>query len=45
MGLRSGDIVSGTAEERGGRRTVVALETVNEAPVREPCRSAASSSS
>jgi transcription termination factor Rho len=30
MGLRSGDIVSGTAEERGGRRTVVSLEAVND---------------
>jgi transcription termination factor Rho len=33
MGLRSGDIVSGTAEERGGRRTVVAMETVNDGAV------------
>ncbi|HKB49238.1 MAG TPA: transcription termination factor Rho, partial [Ktedonobacterales bacterium] len=30
MGLRSGDIVVGRAEERGGRRIVVALETVND---------------
>jgi transcription termination factor Rho len=30
MGLRSGDIVRGTAEERGARRIVVALETVND---------------
>ncbi|HEY7091699.1 MAG TPA: transcription termination factor Rho, partial [Ktedonobacterales bacterium] len=33
MGLRSGDIVSGTAEERGGRRTVVAMEAVNDGAV------------
>ncbi|HEY7091937.1 MAG TPA: hypothetical protein VH393_02075, partial [Ktedonobacterales bacterium] len=33
MGLRSGDIVSGTAEERGGRRTVVSLEAVNDAAI------------
>ena len=33
MGLRSGDIVSGTAEERGGRRTVVAIEAVNDGAV------------
>jgi transcription termination factor Rho len=31
MGLRSGDIVRGSAEERGGRRIVVAVETVNDA--------------
>jgi len=32
LGLRSGDIVSGTAEERGGRRTVASLEAVNDGP-------------
>jgi transcription termination factor Rho len=29
MGLRSGDLVQARAEERGGRRTVVGLESVN----------------
>jgi transcription termination factor Rho len=32
MGLRSGDLVQARAEERGGRRTVVAVESVNGAP-------------
>jgi transcription termination factor Rho len=30
IGLRSGDIVTGRAEERGGRRVIVAVDTVNE---------------
>ncbi len=30
MNLRSGDLVAGRAEERGGRRTLVALESVND---------------
>ena len=30
-GLRSGDLVSGMAEERGGRRVVVAIERANDA--------------
>src|SRR5262249_13541868 len=30
MGLRSGDLLSGRAEERGGRRIVVAVEAVND---------------
>jgi transcription termination factor Rho len=29
MGLRPGDIIAGQADERGGRRTVVSVETVN----------------
>ncbi len=29
MGLRSGDLVTARAEERGGRRVIVAVETVN----------------
>jgi transcription termination factor Rho len=32
MGLRSGDVIHARAEERGARRQVVALETVNSQP-------------
>ncbi|MBF6592328.1 MAG: transcription termination factor Rho, partial [Ktedonobacterales bacterium] len=33
LGLRSGDLVSGSAEERGGRRQIVAIESINELPL------------
>ncbi len=32
LGLRSGDLIAGQAEERGGRRIVVAVETLNGQP-------------
>ena len=35
MGLRSGDLIVGQAEERGGRRIVVAVETLNGQPPEE----------